>query len=261
MPDCFVIMPISTPEPLAYSGDKDHFKHVLDHLFKPAIEKAGFTPIPPSSKGSDLIHADIIRKIEKADMVLCDMSTLNANVFFELGIRTAVDKPVCIVKDDSTPKVPFDTTILNYHEYAGSLAPWILNQQIEDLSTHITDSATGNEGHNPLWKYFGLSTRATLSTGKPNENDKFELLRLQVEGLTRKLDEKAGPRASTGMEGSLIMNQAAALGMQCTSCLVIGDKVILRLKDGFGATSQAFEALSKIVNEMGFHLLIESSDG
>src|SRR4051794_12711363 len=115
MPDCFVIMPISTPEPALYGGDADHFGHVFDHLFKPAIEKAGFTAIPLSAKGADLIQAEIIKKIEKSDLVLCDMSSLNANVFFEFGIRTAIDKPVCIVKDDKTPKVPFDTSILNYH--------------------------------------------------------------------------------------------------------------------------------------------------
>ena len=117
MPECFIIMPITTPEAMAplYGGDKDHFQHVLDHLFKPAIEKAGLTPVPPAAEGSDVIHAEIIKNIEKADLVLCDMSCLNPNVFFELGIRTAVDKPVCMVKDELTPKVPFDTGIINHH--------------------------------------------------------------------------------------------------------------------------------------------------
>lgn len=40
--------------------------------------------------------------VEEADMVLCDMSRLNANVFFELGIRTALDRPAALVKDDQT---------------------------------------------------------------------------------------------------------------------------------------------------------------
>src|ERR1035441_11085965 len=84
MPECFIIMPISTPLDWVskYSADADHFKHVLSHLFIPALEKAGYTPIPPIAKGAELIHAGIIRNIEKADLVLCDMSTLNPNVFF-----------------------------------------------------------------------------------------------------------------------------------------------------------------------------------
>ena len=40
---CFVIMPITTPtiyvEKHVY--DPEHFKHTLQYLFKPAIEKAG----------------------------------------------------------------------------------------------------------------------------------------------------------------------------------------------------------------------------
>lgn len=84
-------MPITTPPELLaiYANDRDHFPHVLKHLFAPAIEKAQYEVIPPAAKGSDLIHAEIIKHLETADLVLCDMSTLNPNVFFELGIRTA----------------------------------------------------------------------------------------------------------------------------------------------------------------------------
>jgi nucleoside 2-deoxyribosyltransferase len=116
-------MPISTPEHLVpkYSGDKDHFFHVLEHLFVPAVERNKFNAVRPIAEGSDVIHAEIIKNLEKADLVLCDASSLNANVFYELGIRTALDKPVCIVRDELTPKIPFDTTIINHHVYESSL--------------------------------------------------------------------------------------------------------------------------------------------
>jgi hypothetical protein len=60
MPECFVIMPLTTTSEMAsrYGGDPDHFAHVLDHLFVPAVEKAGFTPKKPIAEGADLIHAD-----------------------------------------------------------------------------------------------------------------------------------------------------------------------------------------------------------
>ena len=119
---CFIIMPISTPENLVetYKGDKDHFEHVLDGLFVPAIKAAGLKPIPPKSKGSEIIQGDIIKKIQTADMLLCDMSALNANVFFELGIRTATNRPVALVKDTKTKNenVPFDLGSVNHHTYS-----------------------------------------------------------------------------------------------------------------------------------------------
>jgi hypothetical protein len=82
----------------AYGGDEGHFQHVLDCLFVPAVKQAGLTPVPPTAEGAEIIQGRIIGKLERAELVLCDMSGLNANVFFELGIRTALNRPVCLVK-------------------------------------------------------------------------------------------------------------------------------------------------------------------
>src|SRR5687767_8303011 len=107
MNTCFVAMPISVPQSMVSRyEDKDHFIHVYEHLFAPAIRELEFEPISPVSKGSEVIHADIVRNLHDAHLVLCDMSTLNANVFFELGIRTALDKPVCLVADSATVDLP-----------------------------------------------------------------------------------------------------------------------------------------------------------
>ena len=185
-------MPISTPELLVpkYSGDKDHFSHVLEHLFVPAVEKNKFNAIRPIAEGSNVIHAEIIKNLEKADLVLCDASSLNANVFYELGIRKALDKPVCIVRDELTPKIPFDTTIINHHVYESSLAAWTLEKQIDDLAKHIKKSFDRSEGKNKLWKYFGLSTQATLPHENNSVEGKLELLSIQVESLNRKMSER-----------------------------------------------------------------------
>jgi hypothetical protein len=89
--DCFIIMPITTRDDQSaiYGGDSDHFQHVLECLFIPAVKQAGFNPIPPIMKGSEIIQGQVVKQLSKARLVLCDMSGLNANVFFELGIRWA----------------------------------------------------------------------------------------------------------------------------------------------------------------------------
>lgn len=101
--------------------------HVLEHLFVPAIEAAGFTAIRPTVEGSALIHSEIISNLERADLVLVDISRHNPNVFFELGVRTSLDKPVCLVRDNFTDVLPFDTAGLNTPTYDASLAPWKLD--------------------------------------------------------------------------------------------------------------------------------------
>src|SRR3954447_3894815 len=105
-------MPITTPVEQAglYDNDPDHFLHVIDYLFKPAVESAGFKLIKPAFNNSQVIQGEIIRHLETADLVLCDISGWNANVFFELGIRVALDKPVAMVRDNRTSSLPFDNS-------------------------------------------------------------------------------------------------------------------------------------------------------
>ena len=61
--------------------------------------------IPPMVDGDDVIQGTIIKNLGKSDLVLCDMSILNPNVFYELGIRTALNKSVAIVRDEFTDEI------------------------------------------------------------------------------------------------------------------------------------------------------------
>lgn len=171
-------MPITTPDGLIgqYNGDSEHFSHVYDMLFQPAIEDAGFEPVPPVTRGSDVIHANIIQKLETSDMALCDMTSLNVNVFFELGIRTALNKPVCLVSDDLPTKFPFDTSMINRHAYDSQLNAWSLPEEIKKLTTHIIDTQSKDQNKNALWKYFGLKQSGDPLTGQSSTDDKLDFI-------------------------------------------------------------------------------------
>jgi hypothetical protein len=177
-------MPVSTTADMAvvYGGDSQHFLHVLDYLFVPAIEKAGYEPIKPVMSGADVIQAEIVRNLETADLVLCDITAHNPNVFFELGIRTSLDRPVALVRDSVTERLPFDTGIMNTHTYDAGLYPWRLSSEIEALADHIVKSAERSKGSNPLWKYFGLTQRAEPQSDGPGDPvlDKLDLLLAEV---------------------------------------------------------------------------------
>jgi hypothetical protein len=187
---CFIIMPITVPEAWLdkYRDGKEHFNHVLDCLFVPSVKRAGFKPIPPKATGSDLIHAGIIENLETSDIVLCDMSCLNPNVFFEFGIRTSLNKPVCVVRDELTPKVPFDTGILNHQEYQSSLETWLIEAEIEKLSKHLTASVERSKGQNTLWKYFGLKTEASAYEVEAGAESKLDYLTLQMDSVREQLE-------------------------------------------------------------------------
>jgi hypothetical protein len=156
-------MPITTPAIYAeLDGDPDHFAHVLDHLFRPALESLDYKVLLPSVAGSELIHAEIVKNLEEADLVLCDLSSLNPNVFFELGIRTALDRPTVLVRDKPTSPIPFDLNAINVLTYDGSLKSWIIKDEIPRLTAHIKASVkSASDNGNAMWRYFGITRSAS----------------------------------------------------------------------------------------------------
>jgi hypothetical protein len=163
-------MPVTTPTSYADDlRDPDHFSHVLKHLFTPALEQAGYTVIPPKMLGATLIHAEIIRHLEQADLVLADLSSHNPNVFFELGLRTSLDRPVVLVQDGRSATIPFDLGPINVLSYDESLATWTLGEEIKRLAEHVRNVPVGSTSGNAMWNYFGLTKR-----GRPAEAGSLE---------------------------------------------------------------------------------------
>jgi hypothetical protein len=181
-PTCFMAMPITTrPEDAdRYDGDTDHWAHVMQSLFEKAVERAGFQPIRPVAQGSHLIHGLIIRHLSTADLVLVDLSAHNPNVFFELGVRTSLNLPIALVRDEQT-SIPFDTSGINTYSYDSKLRGWEIEEQQRLLAEHIRDSASSCGGENPLWRQFGLTIKA-------NEPDAHESpLEAKVDLLTDRM--------------------------------------------------------------------------
>lgn len=111
--DCFVIMPISDVD----GYESGHFDRVYQDIIKPALLETGFSPRrADEEKQANLIQLDILNKLIEAPIAICDLSTRNPNVMFELGIRQAFDKPVVLIQEKGTQKI-FDISPLRYLEY------------------------------------------------------------------------------------------------------------------------------------------------
>src|SRR5438874_755705 len=114
------------------------------------------------------------------------MSGLNPNVFFELGIRTAMNKPICLTLDEATKNPPFDLDLVNHHPYVSDLRPWVLPSEVKKLAAHIKDSSMTKE--NALWKYFSLRVKAE-ATEQPGPTDKLDLIVAEVDALRKQVAE------------------------------------------------------------------------
>lgn len=111
---CFVIMPIS--DPIGY--EKGHFANIYNNLIKPAVENAGYqSERADEARSSSFIIKDIVERIYAAPIAICDISSHNPNVFYELGLRHASGLPVVLIKDKKTEN-PFDISGIRYAEYS-----------------------------------------------------------------------------------------------------------------------------------------------
>ena len=100
-PHVFVVMPFGVKEAQSAVPATDNapekkainisFDEVYDLLIKPALIKAGCVPFRADEEsGAGDIRTDMYFELVTADVILADISILNANVFYELGVRHGV---------------------------------------------------------------------------------------------------------------------------------------------------------------------------
>lgn len=130
----FVAMPFSEK---SNAYPKGYFDETLKHLITPAAVKAGFNAKTAKKAGSEVIQATIVNDLDSADLVIVDLTEHNPNVLFELGLRIAFNKPVCLIRAKGTLPIFDIDHMLRVFDYNPCLWPSTLEQDIPGLSEHI----------------------------------------------------------------------------------------------------------------------------
>jgi hypothetical protein len=87
-PFCFVLMPFGK-KPDTGGGLID-FDAVCNDLIAPAIAAAGFQPVRADEEiTGGIIHKPMFERLMLCEYAVADLTTANANVFYELGVRHA----------------------------------------------------------------------------------------------------------------------------------------------------------------------------
>jgi hypothetical protein len=195
--DCFIIMPIADPE----GYDKGHFKKVYEDIFKVACDNSGFHAIRADEvQQTNLIHLDILQKLIDSPMAICDLSSRNPNVLFELGLRQAFDKPTVLVQECGTPKI-FDISPLRYTEYRKELKYREVLEDQESIGEALTatkKATDSGEGINSIINLLSLSSPASLKDITDNDSAKMlqivmsemNELRTDFRRTIKRMDEK-----------------------------------------------------------------------
>ncbi len=104
---CFVISPIGAAD----SPERRHADMTLNAIIRPALAEIGiaFGDVKRGDESIEtgMITDHLITEILESDLIVADLSFLNPNVFYELGIAHTAEKPVIHIASHET-KLPFD---------------------------------------------------------------------------------------------------------------------------------------------------------
>lgn len=105
-PKVFVIMPF-----------EDEFFDVYDMLKKEFQGEFEFSNAGEEDNQTNIL-ADIIQPIFEADVIIADLTGLNPNVLYELGVAHALNKKTIIITQDDLSKLPFDLKSYRTKDYS-----------------------------------------------------------------------------------------------------------------------------------------------
>ncbi|HKY40146.1 MAG TPA: tetratricopeptide repeat-containing protein [Polyangiaceae bacterium] len=125
-PHVFVVMPYGTREVAAADGNRParrvDFDAVYRLLLQPALASAGCEPFRADEEpAAGDIRTDMFFELVTADFVLADISILNPNVFYELGVRQGVAPRGVMLVHGGHSKRPFDIVTDRTFGYDGAL--------------------------------------------------------------------------------------------------------------------------------------------
>jgi hypothetical protein len=154
--ECFVVMPFGT-KPIPGSGGREYdFDKVYRVIMRPAIEAAGFVAHrADQTLSSGPIHTDMFRALRDRPLVLADLSLLNPNVFYEVGIRHVLARSGTVLMCGHLPgenlSLPFDIALSRVvaYEYDGTRLDWEVVESVR-ARLRTTLEAARNTIDSPL---------------------------------------------------------------------------------------------------------------
>jgi hypothetical protein len=144
---CFVVSRIGDEN----SAERIHADWFLEAIVQPVFERLEGFKVQRADKidHPGLIDAQVIQQLLTADLVVADLSGLNPNVFYEIGIRHMAQKPI-IHMHEVGERIPFDVSLYRSIPYS-KLRPRDLVEAKASLSAMVEATLSpGYQVENPV---------------------------------------------------------------------------------------------------------------
>lgn len=147
---CFVIMPFGEKKDL--DGKPINFDKIYKDFIKDAVIELGIECIRCDEIAeTGWIHSKMFKHIFDADVAVVDITSLNPNVFYELGIRHALNKHVTVLIRKAGTPTPFNIQGFQILEYNPESAESITNGKTK-ICEFIKNGLASREVDSPVYE-------------------------------------------------------------------------------------------------------------
>lgn len=206
---CFVLMPFGKKPDV--SGSLVDFDAVYRELIAPAIRDADLEPIRADEEMSaGILHKPMFERLIFCKFAVADLTTANANVFYELGIRHAVRGwSTVLLFSKGGSQLPFDVAPLRAMPYTLTPQgtpddlPAMRAALVERLRRAKADAVQDPIADSPLYTLVDGYPDKVDHTRTDTFRDEVRYAEEQKQRLAAARKEKDGAAALRGIETSL----------------------------------------------------------
>ncbi|HLL77266.1 MAG TPA: macro domain-containing protein [Pyrinomonadaceae bacterium] len=136
--NCFVIMPYGEKKDV--DGNMINFDDIYKYIIEKAVARlGGFECVRCDNIDEPgWVHKRMVQHISEDRVAIVDTSTLNANVFYELGVRHALKRGVTVLIQRKGTTWPFNIAGLNSISYTTDLGG--ADKAINDIAAFIANA-------------------------------------------------------------------------------------------------------------------------
>jgi hypothetical protein len=149
--NCFVIMPYG--EKSDAEGHPINFDEIFEYIITPPLKQMKMHVTRCDKiQNAGSIHRDMLHHILHDDLAIVDITTLNPNVFYELGVRHTLHRSGTILIRKKGTRNPFNIQGMRTLEYDTGLAS--ANQAKEMLQASIKSVLAGDHTDSLVYDIF-----------------------------------------------------------------------------------------------------------
>jgi len=195
-PLCFVLMPFGKKKD--EKGREIDFDAIYNTLIQPAVEEAGMEAVRADEEMvGGFIHKPMYERLLLCDYAIADLTTANANVFYELGVRHAARPHHTLSIFASDTSLPFDVRPLRSYPYSLDESRNLSALEVDKagIIKWLEDAKTKPKIDSPLFQFFDELTPQWIS------HEKTDVFRERVEYSLQAKKELSRLREAKDLEG------------------------------------------------------------